>query len=352
MPVDLPAPPTAVQRQWHAFTNARCAPIADGLINLTFRLDCGDGQRVILQRLNPIFSPRVNEDIHAVTQHLRQHGVATPQLIPTDSGELWVTAEDGIWRAMTFIHGIAPNALETPAMAWQAGALVARFHRALSDFRYQYQSGRSHVHDTQRHLDQLTQALGAHRRHRLYDAVAPLAAAVLEQSLGMVDLTSLPLRHAHGDLKISNVMFDAAGQGLCLIDLDTLAQMPWPLEMGDALRSWCNPRQEDRSPAEFDLRLFQAAITGYRSVAADLPTTSEWELLVAGVARICLELTARFLTDALHETYFAWDCRRYAARGEHNLARARAMHGLHQDLSRQRAAAERLARGAAWVGAG
>ena len=48
-----------------------------------------------------------------------------------------------------------------------------------------------------------------------------------------------------------------------MIDLDTLTHMPLPLEMGDAFRSWCNPRGEDHSRAEFRLDLFGAAIRGY-----------------------------------------------------------------------------------------
>jgi Ser/Thr protein kinase RdoA (MazF antagonist) len=133
-----------------------------------------------------------------------------------------------------------------------------------------------------------------------------------------------PARHAHGDLKASNVLFDERGKGLCLVDLDTLAHMAWPFEMGDAIRSWCNPRREDEPGAGIELDLYEAALAGYREGAERLELSpTEIELLPRGVLTIAVELALRFLTDALEERYFSFDPARYATQGEHNLARAK-----------------------------
>jgi Ser/Thr protein kinase RdoA (MazF antagonist) len=227
-------------------------------------------------------------------------------------------------------------------MAREAGCLVGGFHAALDGFDYRYRSGRSNVHDTPAHLRRLGQALERHGDHRLYDLVSPLAERLLHEAEGLVELGSLPLRHAHGDLKISNLLFDESGRGLCLIDLDTLTLMHWPLEMGDALRSWCNPATEEQPAARLDLTLFEAAIGGYREGAGDLAAAPEWEALVPGLTRICLELAARFLADALNESYFGWDSKMYPGRGEHNLARGQAMWVLYRDVAEKRAEAELL----------
>ena len=40
------------------------------------------------------------------------------------------------------------------------------------------------------------------------------------------------------------------------------------------------------------------------------------------IAHICLELAARFLADALNESYFAWDPERFSSAADHQLARA------------------------------
>jgi Ser/Thr protein kinase RdoA (MazF antagonist) len=336
-----PIPPAAVLARWRRFADARVRPITAGLINSTFALQVGSGEKAVLQRLHPVFSPEVNLDIAAITAHLAARGLLTPRLLPTDAGDLWVMADDRVWRAMSWIDGVAHPYLRDGAMAEQAGALVGRFHGALADLDHRYRAGRAHVHDTAAHLGRLREALERHAGHRLYPAVAALASPLLRDSAGLLDFGRLPQRHAHGDLKISNLMFDRQGRGLALIDLDTLAPMHWPLEMGDALRSWCNPRREDQLPARLDLALLYRAMAGYRRAAGDLVTAQEWEALIPGLARICLELSARFLADALNESYFGWEAGAYGTRGEHNLARGRAMWELYRDVRRQAGEAQR-----------
>jgi hypothetical protein len=45
---------------------------------------------------------------------------------------------------------------------------------------------------------------------------------------------------------------------------------------------------------------------------------------------ISLELAARFLADALQESYFGWNRERFSSAGEHNLVRARGQWSLHE----------------------
>ncbi len=312
--------------QWHL------RRIGSGLINDTFLLVGPDERKLILQRLHPVFAAEVNEDIDAITRHLAERGMTTPRLVPTRSGRRWVTHENRTWRVLTHISGHSVDYVDSKARAQAAGFLVGRFHRLMADLRYDYQSRRPGVHDTPRHLDNLRSAVEAHGSHALHASVAPLAEALLREADTLADLSALPERHSHGDLKISNLLFDAAGDGICLIDLDTLALMRWPLEMGDALRSWCNPGTEDRHGARVDLELLSAALSGYARASGDFLTSAEKALLADGLIQICLELAGRFAADALQESYFAWDPANYATRGEHNLARALAMRDLLADV--------------------
>jgi Ser/Thr protein kinase RdoA (MazF antagonist) len=135
----------------------------------------------------------------------------------------------------------------------------------------------------------------------------------------------MPDRIVHGDPKISNVMVAArADRALCLIDLDTLARMPIALELGDALRSWCNPATEDAPEARFVRPFYAAAVEGYAAAARGLLTREEWATFADGTLTITVELAARFCADALHERYFRWDPSRYASSSAHNQARTRA----------------------------
>jgi Ser/Thr protein kinase RdoA (MazF antagonist) len=334
--------PAQIGARWSRRVDpATARPLGGGLINETFVLDGPEG-RVVLQRLHPLWTEAVCEDIEAVTDHLAARGLVTPRLLRTDDGARAVTDEEGrVWRATSFVDdAVTLHRLAEPAQARAAGALVGRVHVALDSLEHDYRFTRGLVHDTAHHVAALRDALDAHAGHRLVGEVRAIADPLLERAAVMPDLSPLPLRHAHGDLKISNLLFDSAGAGLCLVDLDTLARMRWPHEMGDAMRSWCNPGGEDQGEVRFDVPLFSAAMAGYASEAGALITPPERAALLDGIASICLELSARFLKDALEESYFGWDAQRFASRGEHNLVRARGQWALRASVEEQRAAAQ------------
>ena len=326
--------------RWARYAGGAVSPFGTGLINKTFLVEAG-GARAIFQKLHPVFAGRVNEDIDAVTKHLEQKGLPTTRVIPADDGALFVPDEDGRpWRALSFVDGTSIDRVDSPTRAYAGGALVARVHRAVLDLEHEYRHVRAGVHDTQKHLAVLRRAVDEHRDHRLYGDVEPIARAIFDVRLP--DLSRLPLRHTHGDLKISNLLFDVDGRGICLVDLDTLGRMSWPFEMGDALRSWTNPRGEDVVDAAVDVEILRAAVEGYAAEGAGLVSDDERTALVAGMLTICTELSARFLADALNESYFGWDQKRFATRGEHNLLRARGQWSLARSVEKQRAELEDL----------
>src|SRR5690606_2262124 len=142
--------------------------------------------------------------------------------------------------------------------------------------------------------------------------------------------------------KLSNLVFTPAGEGLCLVDLDTVAVGPLAPELGDAFRSWCNPGGEDGERGRFSLPIFEAALAGYAAEASAFLTGEETASVVSATETIYLELAARFAADALHERYFGWDSARFASRGEHNLARATNQLEAVRSLAERRAEAEAI----------
>jgi Ser/Thr protein kinase RdoA (MazF antagonist) len=314
-----------------------------GLINPTWYARTQRGAGVVLQRLNPIFSAEVNIDIAAVTEHLAQKGLLTPRLVPTAGGALWLEHEGAVWRVLTRIEGVCRDALESPRQARAAGRIVAEFHRAVSDFRHEFRHRRPGVHDTPRHLRALREALVEHRGHRHYDAIAPLAERVLEAAAALPPLATMPERVVHGDPKVSNLLFAAnTDRALCLIDLDTLSRMPIALELGDAIRSWCNPATEDAASARFVRPFFDTAIAGYAEASQGLLTMSEWSAIPRGALTITVELAARFCADALRESYFGWNSQRYESASAHNQARVRGQLKLTEGIRAELPALEDL----------
>lgn len=313
-----------------------------GLMNPTWYASSRRGAALVLQRVNSIFSAEVNIDIAAVTQHLAAKGLLTPRLVPTRDGALWVE-HDGVWRVLTRIDGICRDALETPAQARAAGRLVAEFHRAVSDLQHTFRNRRLGVHDTPRHLRILREALVEHRGHRHFDKIEPLADRVLEAAAALPPLPTSLDRIVHGDPKISNLIFaHDTDRALCLIDLDTLSHMPVALELGDALRSWCNPATEDAASARFVRPLFDAAILGYAEAARGFLTPPEWSAIPRGALTITVELAARFCADALRESYFGWNRARYESSSAHNQARVHGQLLLAEGIRAELPALEEL----------
>jgi Ser/Thr protein kinase RdoA (MazF antagonist) len=344
----VPEPHLASVLSAYGFTPAcSCVPVAGGLINQTYRVE-ESGRRVALQRLNPIFQPTVNLDIDAITTHLSVRGMETPRVVRTHLDGLWTTDEQGgVWRALTWLDGHTVHSVDRPATAHAAGLLVARFHRAVSDLEHTFQFSRPGAHDTPLHLSRLRAALSANQQHVNYPAIARVGEAILAHAEELTRLPTEPVRLIHGDLKISNVLFDGeASEARALLDLDTMAYLTIPIELGDALRSWCNPAGEDSSVATFRCEVFEAAVRGYARGAGSLLTIDERDALPLGAETISLELASRFCADALLESYFGWDPNKFASRSLHNLARAESQLAVAQSIRSQRAELSAVVRAA------
>jgi len=302
---------------WQA---AEIGELAGGLINATYAVRLGGEPIAVLQRIHPIFGAESNLDLDAVTTHVAARGLTTPRLLPTRQGRAWQVHAGRVWRALTWVDGTTVHSVPDPAWAEAGGALVGAFHRAVADLSYDYAFARAGVHDTPAHLARLADHVAAGGDA---EAVA-LGAELLDAARGLPVMPEVPRRHCHGDLKISNLLFAVAPvRGVCLVDLDTLGLSTMAFELGDAMRSWCNPFQEDAGSVAFDLAIFAAAIRGFRSVADAIVTDDEKRAIVIGLETVCLELAARFIVDMFRDEYWGWDPARFPSRRAHNLVRGK-----------------------------
>jgi Ser/Thr protein kinase RdoA (MazF antagonist) len=325
------------------------------LINQTFAVEGSEraADSLVLQRLHPVFGANVNEDIWAVTEHLARRGVVTPRLVPALSGALWVADEGGHpWRALSFVRGLTFHRARSAAQLRSAAELLSAFQAALVDLDHTFVHQRP-LHESARHFALLEQAL-ASPEARADGPAQSLGSEILRRAeRARTDFSALPRRVCHGDPKLSNVLFHTSDpeRALCWIDLDTIGTGYLAYELGDALRSWCNPAGEDADQVEVQLPLFEATFEGY--VAGPAPAASEAELLsvIDGLQTVSLELASRFARDVIEDRYFGWDETRFATRREHNLLRARGQLGVALSTERQlhelTAAVQRLSQGAA-----
>ncbi len=347
--------PDAVAAAW-GWQDAQIAPLPGGLINATHRVSRDGVPIAVIQRLHSIFGAAVNLDIEAVTAHLEARGMVTPRLIRTLDGRAWHEHDDRVWRALSWIDGETIHAIPDPRWAEAGGELVGRFHHAVADLQHTYHFARAGVHDTAAHLARLA-ALVAGPDEEGND----LARAILAAASDLPAMPHVPRRHIHGDLKISNLLFgrdvrlagprstaegrcevDPTPRGVALVDLDTLALGTLAFDLGDALRSWCNPHGEDAGAAHFELPIFAAAIRGFRGVADAIVTDDERRSIVVGLETVCVELAARFAVDVFRDDYFGWDATRFPSRRAHNLVRARGQLALGLSVRASRDEAMRL----------
>jgi hypothetical protein len=123
---------------------------------------------------------------------------------------------------------------------------------------------------------------------------------------------------------------DVTGEGICVIDLDTVMPGLSLYDFGDAIRAGANPAAEDEqdlSKVVFDLAVFDRYTQGYVSATRGSLTPTELDYLPFSAILMTFECGIRFLTDHLQgDTYFK------IHREGHNLDRCRTQFKLVADM--------------------
>jgi len=123
------------------------------------------------------------------------------------------------------------------------------------------------------------------------------------------DRGELVLRPIHGDPKIANIMIDdATGKGTSIVDLDTVKPGLVHYDVGDCLRSCCNPAGEetlDLKSVIFDIDMCEAIVRGYAIHAREFLTDADRYYLYDAIRLIAFELGLRFFADYIAgDVYF------------------------------------------------
>lgn len=329
-------------------------PAGSGHIHETWELrarGAGGVRRAILQRLNTrVFRDpgALLENFERVTAHLRarlaRRGVEdaerrVPRSLPTrEGGTAWRDPEGGLWRCQAYVEGTRSlDVAREPAVAREAARAFGRFVALLADWEGPPpRETLPRFHDLAERRARLERALRADplgRAARARDVVARVseAAAGVDERLEAVGALRLPRRVVHNDCKLNNVLLDAeSGEGLCVIDLDTVMEGTVVVDFGELARTACCPAPEDErdlSRVRFDLPRFRAAAAGWLEGAGEALVGVERSALAPAPAVMALENAVRFLTDHLEgDTYFR------VHRPGHNLDRARAQAALCREV--------------------
>lgn len=346
------------------FEDAR--PHGSGHINdtyaMTFRQN-GGPVRYVLQRINHgIFKtpPALMENVERVTAHVRRKLEANGAnqidrrvltLVSARDGRSWHADADGNhWRCYFFIERATTyDQITTTAQAREGAKAFGLFQRLLADLP----PPRLHetipgFHHSRQRFNALRAAIEADPCNRAAAAKPEIEfclrrEAMVDVLLGLHAHGVLPERVTHNDTKLNNVMLDdATGEGVCVIDLDTVMPGLALYDFGDMCRTACSPTAEDeRDLAKVEARMdiFEALVRGYLATAGGFLNATEQEMLPFAARLITFEIGIRFLTDhLLGDRYFK------IHRDGHNADRARVQFKLVESFEQSEVAMNGLVR--------
>lgn len=331
--------------------------LSTGHINDTFevafRQKDGGKRRYILQRINHhvFHEPEaVMKNIWGVTQHLRKKileegGDLSREMlnvIPSVDNKCYYKDSNGyMWRAFDFIEdSVCLDTVEEPNQFYQSAVAFGKFQKMLSDYPAEelYETIPD-FHNTPMRLKNLKKAVEENKSGRaglVQEEYQFIMAREKELAIlqNLLEKGELPLRVTHNDTKLNNVMLDAdTGEGLCVLDLDTVMPGLAVTDFGDAIRFGASTAEEDErdlSKVWIDLTLFEAYTKGYLETCGNSLTPTEIEMLPLGAKTMTLECASRFLADYIDgDIYFRTEY------PDHNLVRCHTQMKLAADMERK-----------------
>ncbi|RKI68383.1 aminoglycoside phosphotransferase family protein [bacterium 1xD42-67] len=306
--------------------------------------------RFILQRMSAAAFKRPDqlmENIINVTDYLGRQiqaaggdrsREAMEVLRPRDGRPYYTDSLGGAWRVYPFVeHTVCRQTADTPELFAASGRAFGRFQRLLKD----YPADTLHetiplFHDTEDRLKKFKAAVEADALGRAKDCQTEIGFVLAREADCSVALDAmragkLPLRVTHNDTKLNNVLMDEeTGEGVCIIDLDTVMPGLVLYDFGDSIRFGANHSAEDErdlSKVRLDVDLFAAYTAAFLEGVEGALTDAEIAYLPWGAKLMTLECGMRFLTDHLEGDHYF-----HIAREGHNLDRCRTQFKLVADM--------------------
>ena len=307
-------------------------------------------RRFILQRMSAAAFKRPDqlmENIMGVTEYLGREiesrggdreREALRVIRPRNGEPYYTDSANGAWRVYPFVEDtICYQTAETPALFAASGRAFGHFQRLLQGYPAQtLHETIPHFHDTEDRLAKLKAALAADKLGRAAECRPELDFVLSREADCSVALQALrdgvlPLRVTHNDTKLNNVLMDRdSGEGLCIIDLDTVMPGLSINDFGDSIRFGANHSAEDEkdlSKVNLDVSLFEAYTQAFLEGAGGTLTAAEIDHLPWGAKLMTFECGIRFLTDYLEgDVYF------HTTRDGQNLDRCRTQFKLVSDM--------------------
>lgn len=294
-------------------------PFGSGLINHTWKIVSKNGE-YILQRINhQIFKNPIliADNIYATGKYLQDHysHYLFIEPVKTLSNESIVYLNEyGYFRMFPFVNAsVTYDTVTDEKLAFEAAKQFGKFTKYLSDFPiHRLHTTLPDFHNLSLRYEQFEAAVESGNQQRV--AAAAESISFIKSTRWIADKYELiqknpafKLRVTHHDTKISNVLFDQRGKGLCVIDLDTVMPGYFVSDVGDMMRTYLSPVSEEESDfTKIEIRdeYFKAILEGYLTEMKEELSKEEINHFVyAGEFMIYMQAT-RFLTDYLNDDIY------------------------------------------------
>jgi Ser/Thr protein kinase RdoA (MazF antagonist) len=335
---------TSIAQQFSSTRVIAVHEFGNGNINDTYLVSTEaelpeDGQ-FVLQRINTqVFKQPalIMQNMRRFTDHMRRraresaltHRWEMPRVIPACNGQdFYIDTDGNFWRAISYVHGSRSfETITDTALAREVGFALGTFQYLISDLPVdQLADTLEGFHIMPRYLQHFDRAFSSNGFKSSPEVRYCLNFVERRRAFGHVleqarVQGSLQMRPVHGDPKVNNVMIEqSTGRAISLVDLDTVKPGLIHYDIGDCMRSGCNPLGEETEhweAVEFDTEIGAAILEGYLSQARRFLTAADYHYLYDSIRLLTFELGVRFFTD-----YLAGNVYFKIKHPEHNLQRA------------------------------
>ena len=296
--------------------------LGSGLINHTWKVS--GPENYILQQVNStVFKDpgAISDNLNLLSRWIKEHhpGYLFTAPINLPNGDNTFLYDGEVYRLFPFVeNSVTINTVQNAKQAYEAARQFGLFTALLNDFdQSKLQYPLPHFHNVRLRYIKFRDTLKTASADRLAEAKSQVEEIELNKSIMtayhyFVGSSEVHLRVIHHDTKISNVLFDKDDNGLCVIDLDTVMPGFYISDVGDMMRTYLCPVNEeetDLTKIHVNLENFEAIYKGYMSAMGDVLTEGEKNYFIySGIFLIYMQ-ALRFLTDFLngdvyyHTTY-------------------------------------------------
>ena len=291
----------------------------NGLIHKTYILSKGNIPSFVLQQVNTnVFKwpDAIENNLQLLKTYLDDSTIdlILPLPLQNSSGALHTCINNEVFRLTKYVEG--SHAIDTCVQPEQAYEAAFQFGQFTSSFAgldiSQIKATIPDFHNLTFRWKQFEQALANGNPSRIQFAKKEIKAIFDNKSIvtkyeQICSSDQFKQRVTHHDTKISNVLFNQKGKGICVIDLDTVMGGLHISDLGDMFRTYLSPGNEEETDLEKVVvrsSFYSAIVDGYLDTMSDQLTQDE-KVMIPFAGEFLIYMQAlRFLTDFLNDDIY------------------------------------------------